>query len=171
MPIVVMGVSGSGKSTIAAGLAGRVGGIYLDADDFHPPANVAKMRAGTPLTDEDRMPWLARVANETVAAERRHGTAVVACSALRRRYRDALRAIVPEAYFVQLDGSPELLAERIGARTDHFMPASLLTSQLALLESLQPDERGAIVSIDAAAPDVIAAAYERWAHANRSDRL
>ncbi|WP_374314574.1 gluconokinase [Microbacterium sp.] len=171
MPIVVMGVAGSGKSTIAAGLAKRVGGTFLDADDFHPPANVAKMRAGTPLTDEDRMPWLALVAEAMVAAERRDGTAVVACSALRRTYRDSIRAIAPDAFFVQLDGSPELLAERIGARTDHFMPASLLTSQLALLEPLGRDEVGAVVSIAAAPADVVAAAYESWADAAGSDRL
>lgn len=171
MPIVVMGVSGSGKSTVAAALAGRVHGIYLDADDFHPPANVAKMRAGTPLTDEDRMPWLARVANETVSAEQRHGTAVVACSALRRTYRDALREIVPDAFFVQLDGTPELLAARIGARTDHFMPASLLASQLALLEPLQPDERGAVVSIDQPVTHIVAEARKAWAASAKSDIL
>lgn len=162
MPIVVMGVSGSGKSTIAAALAARVGGTFLDADDFHPPANVAKMRAGVPLTDEDRMPWLAQVADAAVAAEQRNGPAVVACSALRRIYRDALRAVSPGTFFVQLDGSAELLAQRIGARTDHFMPASLLDSQLALLEPLGADERGAIVAIDAAPAEIVEAAFSRW---------
>lgn len=171
MPIVVMGVSGSGKSTVAAALAARVGGTFLDADDFHPPANVAKMRAGTPLTDEDRMPWLERVAEAMVAAERRDGTAVVACSALRRTYRDSIRRVSPDAFFVQLDGSPALLAERIGARADHFMPASLLASQLAVLEPLEDDEHGALVPIDGAPADVVAAAYERWAAAVDSDRL
>ncbi|MCW3493408.1 gluconokinase [Microbacterium sp. SSM24] len=171
MPIVVMGVSGSGKSTVAAALAGRVGGVYLDADDFHPPANVAKMTAGIPLTDEDRMPWLALVAEAMVSAERRDGTAVVACSALRRTYRDALRAVAGDVFFVQLDGSPELLAARIGARADHFMPSSLLASQLALLEPLESDERGAVVSIDAVPADVVASAHERWADAADSDRL
>lgn len=165
MPIVVMGVSGSGKSTIAAALAARVGGTFLDADDFHPPANVAKMRAGIPLTDEDRMPWLAQVADAAVAAEQRDGTAVVACSALRRIYRDALRAVSPEAFFVQLDGSAELLAQRIGARTDHFMPATLLDSQLALLEPLGPEERGAVVAIDAAPAEIVEAAFARWVDA------
>lgn len=171
MPIVVMGVSGSGKSTVAAALAGRVGGIFLDADDFHPPANVAKMAAGIPLTDEDRMPWLARVAEAMIAADRPDRPAVVACSALRRRYREALRAAAADVFFVQLDGPPELLAERIGARTDHFMPASLLMSQLALLEPLESDERGAVVSIDAPAADVVADAHDHWADAAGSDRL
>ncbi|KRB37302.1 hypothetical protein ASD93_10805 [Microbacterium sp. Root180] len=167
-----MGVSGSGKSTIAAGLAAQVGGTFLDADDFHPPANVAKMRAGIPLTDEDRMPWLALVADAMVAAEqRRDGTAVVACSALRRAYRDALRSAADDVFFVQLDGTPELLAARIGARTDHFMPASLLQSQLSLLEPLGADERGAVVSIEGSAEAVVTAAFERWADAADSDRL
>lgn len=171
MPIVVMGVSGSGKSTVALGLAARTGGTYLDADDLHPPANVAKMSAGIPLTDEDRMPWLARVAEAMVAADRPDRPAVVACSALRRSYRDALRAVAADSFFVQLDGSPELLAERIGARTDHFMPASLLASQLALLEPLESDEHGVIVPIAASADDVVATAFERWADAAGSDRL
>lgn len=171
MPIVVMGVSGSGKSTVAAALAESVRGTYLDADDLHPPANVAKMSAGIPLTDEDRMPWLALVAEAMVAAEQRGGVAVTACSALRRTYRDALRDVAGDVFFVQLEGSPALLAERIGARTDHFMPAALLTSQLATLEPLEADESGAIVSIDAAPDDVVAAAYDCWADAADSDRL
>lgn len=171
MPIVVMGVSGSGKSTVAIGLAARTGGTYLDADDLHPAENVAKMSAGIPLTDDDRMPWLARVAEAMAAADRPHHPAVVACSALRRTYRDALRTVAPDVFFVQLDGSPELLAQRIGERTDHFMPASLLSSQLALLEPLEPGEHGAAVSIDASAAVVVATAFERWAESTGSDRL
>jgi carbohydrate kinase (thermoresistant glucokinase family) len=171
VPIVVMGVSGSGKSTVAAALAARTGGVYLDADDFHPPANVAKMSAGVPLTDDDRMPWLRLVAAATAEAEQRGGTAVVACSALRRSYRDVLRAGGGDVFFVQLDGPPELLAARIGARADHFMPASLLSSQLALLEPLEADEPGAVVSIDASADDVVEEAYRRWADSTDSDRL
>jgi carbohydrate kinase (thermoresistant glucokinase family) len=171
VPIVVMGVSGSGKSTIAAGLAARIGGMFLDADDFHPPENVAKMAAGVPLTDDDRMPWLARVADAMVDAERRDGTVVVACSALRRAYRDVLRGADAGVFFVQLDGTPELLAARVGERTDHFMPPSLLASQLALLEPLGTDERGAVVSVDAPAAEVVEAAHRRWAESARSDRL
>ena len=162
MPLVVMGVSGSGKSTIAAALAGALGGIYLDADDFHPPANVAKMSSGTPLTDDDRMPWLRVVADEIAAQSAKGRLAVVACSALRRRYRDALREVAPDLFFVQLDGTPELLASRIGARTDHFMPPALLASQLAALEPLEADEDGAIVSIDASVQHIVADVRKHW---------
>ena len=163
MPLVVMGVSGSGKSTVAAALAGALDGIYLDADDFHPPANVAKMAAGVPLADEDRMPWL-EVVGETVVAQTARGRlAVVACSALRRRYRDALRTAAGDLFFVQLDGTPELLAERLGGRTDHFMPPDLLRSQLDTLEPLQSDERGMVVSVDQPVEHIVAAVRKRWA--------
>lgn len=163
MPLVVMGVSGSGKSTVAAALAGALDGIYLDADDFHPPANVAKMAAGVPLADEDRMPWL-EVVGETVVAQTARGRlAVVACSALRRRYRDALRTAAGDLFFVQLDGTPELLAERLGGRTDHFMPPDLLRSQLDTLEPLESDERGMVVSVDQPVEHIVAAVRKRWA--------
>ena len=171
MSVVVMGVAGSGKSTVAAALAGALGGIYLDADDFHPPANVAKMTAGIPLTDEDRMPWL-HLVGETMAAQHTRGRLpIVACSALKRRYRDVLREAGGDVFFVQLDGSPELLAERIAARTDHFMPPSLLASQLAALEPLEADEQGARVSIDAPVDRIVAEARERWADAANSGIL
>lgn len=163
MPLVVMGVSGSGKSTVAAALAGALDGIYLDADDFHPPANVAKMAAGVPLADEDRMPWL-EVVGETVVAQTARGRlAVVACSALRRRYRDALRTAAGDLFFVQLDGTPELLAERLGGRTDHFMPPDLLRSQLDTLEPLESDERGMVVSVDQPVEHIVAVVRKRWA--------
>ncbi|MFE7846709.1 gluconokinase [Microbacterium sp. NPDC057407] len=162
MPIVVMGVSGCGKSTVAAALAAELRGVYLDADDFHPAANVAKMAAGVPLTDEDRMPWLGVVARAMADATARGDEVVVACSALRRAYRDVLRSAAPDTFFVQLDGSPELLAARITARAEHFMPPSLLASQLALLEPLQADEAGAVVSIDAPVLAVVDEARERW---------
>jgi gluconokinase len=145
--LVVMGVSGAGKSTVAAAVAARAGAVFLDADDFHPPANTAKMAAGIPLTDDDRWPWLAAVGEEiarrTAAGER----VVVACSALKRAYRDALRERDEHVCFALLDGSRELLAERIGARADHFMPATLLGSQLVALERLQPDEPGFAVDV------------------------
>lgn len=163
MPLVVMGVSGSGKSTVAAALAGALGGIYLDADDFHPPASVAKMTAGVPLTDEDRMPWLEVVGQAVVAQAARGRLAVVACSALRRRYRDALRAAAGDLFFVQLDGTPELLAERMAARADHFMPPALLRSQLDALEPLEPDERGVVVSVDQPVEHIVAAVRKQWA--------
>jgi carbohydrate kinase (thermoresistant glucokinase family) len=145
--VVVGGVSGSGKSTVGALLAERLGVPFADADDLHPQANVDKMAAGIPLTDEDRWPWLAAVGAE-LAASTQTGL-VIACSALRRVYRDAIRDAAPTAFFVELTGSPELLAERIGSRKGHFMPPALLASQLALLEPLEADERG--VTLDVAA--------------------
>ena len=153
--LVVMGVSGSGKSTVAAAVAARTNAIFLDADDFHPAANTTKMAAGTPLTDEDRWPWLAAVGEEVARRLRSGMDVVLACSALKRRYRDALRGHVPDLTFAQLDGSPELLEARIGARANHFMPATLLGSQLVALERLQPDERGFVVDV-AQDPDRVA---------------
>lgn len=133
--VVVMGVSGCGKSTVGSLLARRLEVPFLDADALHPPANVAKMSAGVPLTDEDRMPWLDAVARELAAP----GSVVVACSALRRSYRDTIRATAPDAVFVHLQGLRDLLAARIAARLDHFMPASLLDTQLETLEPLAAD--------------------------------
>lgn len=158
--IVVMGVSGCGKSTVATLLAALLDVPYVDADDLHPAANVARMRAGTPLTDADRAPWLDTVARTLADAP---GGVVVACSALRRTYRDRLRAGAPGTCFVHLDGSPELLAARLGARTDHFMPASLLGTQLATLEPLAADEPGTRLDV-AAAPAALAADAAAWWH-------
>ena len=136
--VVVMGVSGSGKSTVGVILAERLGLPFVDGDDLHPEANVAKMAAGTPLTDDDRWGWLDAVA-EVLA---RPGGAVVAASVLRRAYRDRVRAGAPGTRFVLLHGTHELLRSRMEARVDHFMPATLLASQLATLELLEPDEHG-----------------------------
>jgi gluconokinase len=144
--IVVMGVSGSGKSTVGGLLAERLGVPYAEADDFHPAANIAKMSAGHPLDDADRAPWLDAIA-EWIAGRGDHG-GVVSCSALRRRYRDRLRADAPELFFVHLDGPAELIAARLAARMQHFMPSGLLESQLDALEPLAPDEAGAVVPID-----------------------
>ncbi len=144
--IVVMGVSASGKTSVATDFAGMLGLPVVDADDLHPPANVAKMASGTPLDDSDRAPWLDAVARALVALE----CPVVACSALKRAYRDRLRMAAPDCVFVHLTGSPELLAARAEGRTEHFMPPTLLQSQLDTLEPLQPDEAG--LEVDAAAP-------------------
>ncbi|SEP86910.1 gluconokinase [Arthrobacter sp. OV608] len=142
--IVVMGVCGAGKSTVGAALAERLGAAFVDSDSLHPQANVEKMAAGTPLTDEDRWPWLDLVGAE-LASDHADGI-VVACSALKRDYRDAIRAKAPSALFVQLQVELPLLQERVAKRPGHFMPASLLTSQLETLEPLEADEAGLTVS-------------------------
>lgn len=142
--LVVMGVSGCGKSTVGALLARRLGLPFAEGDDFHPTANVQKMAAGIPLTDEDRWPWLA-IVGAWLGDHRAGG--VVACSALREVYRDALRAAAPEAYFVHLAAGREELARRLSGRHGHFMPAALLDSQLATLEPLRAGEAG--ITLDA----------------------
>ena len=146
---VVMGVSGCGKSTVGALLADRLGVPFLDADDLHPAGNLAKMAHGTPLDDADRWPWL-RLVGLALAAH--PDGAVVACSALRRAYRDLLRDAVPGLRFVHLVGTREQPASRMGARERHFMPVSLLDTQLATLEPLGGDEAGVVLdcTLDAA---------------------
>lgn len=141
--VVVMGVSGSGKSTVGARLAVDLGVEYAEGDDFHPAANVEKMAAGIPLDDADRAPWLDAVA--AWMAERSGQGGVVSCSALKRAYRDRLRAAVPDAFFLHLAAPRDELAHRLASRRDHFMPLSLLDSQLAALEPLSGDERGETV--------------------------
>ena len=144
-PVVVMGVSGSGKTAVGKALAARLDVPFLDGDDLHPPENVAKMTRGEPLDDEDRHPWLERVG--TWLAEHRDG-GVVACSALRRAYRDQLRRHAPDVDFLHVDGSAELIASRQAGRAGHFMPPSLLPSQLMTLERLGSDESGVVIDID-----------------------
>jgi gluconokinase len=144
---IVMGVSGSGKTTVAKALAQEQGWILLEGDSFHPPANIAKMKAGIPLTDEDRWPWLQAIAareDELLAAGQ---SAVVACSALRRAYRDILIGQRPDTLLVYLRGSKALIAERMQARKGHFMPPALLDSQFATLEEPGPEEHPIIVDI------------------------
>ena len=142
--IVVMGVAGSGKTTVGTALADRLGLPYADADDFHPEANVAKMRTGRPLDDADRLPWLHAV-GAWLAAHPDGG--IVSCSALRRDYRDLLRSHAADAVFLHLAGDADLITARVAARTDHFMPASLVSSQLQLLEPLRIDEVGVVVDL------------------------
>ena len=143
--VVVMGVSGSGKSTVGAALAQRLGVPFEDGDDLHPPANIAKMSAGEALDDEDRYPWLEAI-GEWLAAHRATG-GVVSSSALKRKYRDQLRRHVQDLEFLHLHGSREVIAARQATRPGHFMPASLLTSQFATLEPLAPDERGLVIDV------------------------
>jgi len=145
--IVVMGVSGSGKSTIAAMLAQRLHWVYEDADWFHPKSNIEKMHHGEPLNDEDRWPWLRGIAEWIDATRRTGGHGVVACSALKRVYRDILIGDRPDVRLVFLKGDRDLIARRIAARADHFMPTTLLESQFAALQEPQADERPITVSI------------------------
>ncbi|WP_082975766.1 gluconokinase [Mycobacterium sp. E2238] len=143
-PVVVMGVSGSGKSTVGMALARRLRVPFVDADTLHPPANIAKMASGEPLDDDDRYPWLETV-GQWLAGHREGG--VVSCSALKRKYRDQLRAHCPQVEFLHLAGSPALISARLAARTAHFMPAALLRSQFDALEPLGPGEDGATVDV------------------------
>jgi len=147
--LVVMGVSGSGKSTIAERLAARLGWRCEDGDKYHPAANVAKMSAGHPLTDEDRWPWLQAIADEIDRTCKQSERAVIACSALKRAYRDVLVHGRSDVRIVFLNGTQELIAGRLAARKGHFMPSGLLTSQFKTLEPPQPAERPITVSIDA----------------------
>jgi carbohydrate kinase (thermoresistant glucokinase family) len=153
MPLlVVMGVSGSGKTTVGIALAAELGVPFIDADDLHPAANVDKMAHGIPLIDDDRWPWL-RLVGEALAGAESTGL-VVACSALKRVYREAILAASPGSRFVSLDASRQLLESRVANRPGHFMPASLLDSQLATLEPLALDEPGITVAADLRAVEI-----------------
>lgn len=144
--VVVMGVSGSGKSTVGAALAQRLQVPFADGDDLHPAANVTKMAAGLPLDDDDRRPWLDAVGRWLAEHEAPGG--VIACSALKRAHRDRLRSHASGVTFLHLDGDHELIARRQGHRPGHFMPASLLTSQEQTLERLGPQERGVAIAVE-----------------------
>ncbi|HEY8719949.1 gluconokinase [Pengzhenrongella sp.] len=152
--VVVMGVAGSGKTTVGQALADHLGIEYADADAFHSPASVAKMASGHPLDDDDRAPWLAAIG--AWLAQHQDSGAVVGCSALRRRYRDVLRAAAPEVQFLHLDGDPAVLTQRVAERPGHFMPASLITSQLETLERLEPDEHGHVLDLTAPVDAIVA---------------
>ncbi|KAB2807279.1 gluconokinase [Pimelobacter simplex] len=141
-----MGVSGSGKSTVGAALGQRLGVPFADADDFHPPENIAKMAAGHALDDTDRHPWLEAIGGWLADHDAAGG--VISCSALKHVYRDQLRRHAPRSWFVHLDGTHDVIARRQASRPGHFMPASLLDSQFATLEPLTADEAGFVVDVD-----------------------
>lgn len=158
--VVVIGVSGSGKSTIAAELAGRMNFRFADADDFHPQANVDKMAQGTPLTDEDRLPWLRELAQWMTDRAAEGESTVLACSALKRSYRELLRQGPPDVAFLHLDGPAETIRSRMASR-NHFMPSSLLDSQLATLEPLGPQEHGTELDLTLTREEIVDLA-EDW---------
>lgn len=158
---IVMGVSGCGKSTVAALLAARLGVARIEGDAYHAPASLEKMRAGIPLEDEDRQEWLLRLQHLLAAARERGEGAVLSCSALKRRYRELLRGGDQDLLFIHLDGAPELIAARMQHRSGHFMPAALLASQYRDLEPLQEDEQG--VRLDVVnPPEVLVEQALQW---------
>jgi carbohydrate kinase (thermoresistant glucokinase family) len=158
--VIVMGVSGSGKTAVGQILAKELELKFIEGDDRHPKENVAKMAAGIPLTDEDRWPWLRTLAALVAERHAQGAGTVIACSALRREYRDVLRAAVPpeESFVIQLDADEATLRSRLEDRRGHYMPASLLDSQLATLEPLKPDEAGTVIDATRPEPEVVAQA-------------
>lgn len=160
--VVVMGVSGSGKSTVGAALAQRLGVPFADADDFHPPANIAKMTAGHALDDHDRRPWLELIGEWL--DEHSAAGGVMSCSALKRKYRDQLRHHTPHVELVHLHGTREVIARRQASRPGHFMPPALLTSQFATLEALAPDERGLVIDVDQPVDAIVQSYVDQHAH-------
>jgi gluconokinase len=162
---VIMGVSGSGKTTIAQGVAARLGWHVLEGDKFHPPANVRKMSQGIPLEDADRLPWLEAIAAAIDRMRAQGLPAAIACSALKRKYRDILIGKRPDVVLVYLKGSSELIGQRMAKRAGHFMPPTLLASQFATLEEPEPDEHPIIVDVgapsEAIVADVVKAMQER----------
>ena len=152
--VVVMGVSGTGKTTVAEHLVRRLGWPFAEGDTFHPDANVAKMRDGIPLDDADRWPWLQSLADWIGAREAAGENAVVTCSALKRSYREVLRTGHPSVWFAHVDTSPDVLRQRVTRRAGHYMPPSLLDSQLATLQRLEPDEPGLTITGEGRPDDV-----------------
>lgn len=152
--VVVMGVAGCGKSTVAEAIHERLGYVYAEGDDFHPQANIDKMSAGIPLTDEDRWPWLNVINSWMVAREALGENTVVSSSALKRSYREVLAKDVP-TFFIHLNGSHELIQQRLSERKGHFMPPALLPSQFAILEPLAPEENGVEISIEGSVDEMV----------------
>jgi gluconokinase len=161
--VVVMGVSGCGKTTVAHGIAAATGLLFAEADDFHSRANVEKMRAGIPLDDEDRWPWLHDLAEWMAERAAEGRSTVIACSALKRVYRDLLAEGPPSLDFVHLHGSAEVIRARLASREGHYMPASLLDSQLATLEPLEADERGVVLDVSLPPDQLVSLAIARLA--------
>ena len=158
LQVVVMGVSGTGKSTVATALAQELGWSFVEGDDLHPRSNVAKMESGEPLTDDDRAPWLELIRARAQEEEAAGRSAVITCSALRRKYRDLLRDGVGAMFFVHLHAGQEVLEPRMAQRERHFMPTGLLRSQLDTLEPLADDEDGVVVDVSPTVDAVIARA-------------
>ena len=155
-----MGVSGSGKTTVAHGIRDALGLVFAEADEFHSDANIAKMKKGVPLTDEDRWPWLEKLSGWMAEQAAQGRDTVIACSALRRSYRDVLRSGVPDVEFVHLDGPADVIRERLSGRRGHYMPASLLESQVETLEPLQADETGVVLDLREPADRLVDQAVE-----------
>lgn len=166
--VIVMGVCGCGKSSVGQGLADALGCTFIEGDQHHPPANIAKMSAGIPLTDTDREGWLAVLAGFIVEADRQDRALVVACSALKRRYRDQLRGDSRRVVFLHLCGDKALITARMGARTAHFMPTALIDSQFADLEPPGPDEAALSYEIARPTGEIVAAARLRLANTNNT---
>jgi carbohydrate kinase (thermoresistant glucokinase family) len=165
IPVIVMGVSGCGKTTVGSAIARRMNATFLDADDFHPEANVARMRTGTPLNDEDRAPWLAALNHELRTRSEQNELVVLACSALKKKYRVAIGAGLSQAHWIFLDGSLELIAARIRERPNHYMPESLLHSQFDALE--RPDN-AITISIELTPSEQVEAALYAVQNKHRS---
>ena len=153
--LVVMGVSGSGKTTVGKLLAERLGWHYQEGDALHPPENVAKMSSGTPLTDADRVPWLQRIAGRIDAWRSSGEAGVITCSALKRGYRDIIIGDRPDVVLVYLRGSRELIGRRMAARKGHFMPTALLDNQFATLQEPSPEEQAITVDVDGTPVEIV----------------
>ena len=159
--VVVMGVSGAGKTTVARGISELTGLTFAEADEFHSEANVARMRSGVPLDDAARWPWLRDLAAWMAARHAEGVSTVLACSALKRSYRDLLRQGPPDLDFVHLDGPAQVIRDRMSRRAGHYMPASLLDSQTAILEPLRPDESGVVLDVSLPPDELVTAAVAR----------
>jgi gluconokinase len=168
LQVVVMGVSGTGKSTVGTAVADRLGWPFVEGDDLHPRSNVVKMESGEPLTDADRAPWLVAIRELAVEESAAGRSAVITCSALKRQYREALGEGGDEMFFVHLDADQDVLEPRMAKRERHFMPAALLTSQLDTLESLADDEDGTVVDVGQPVDEVVAEVHRAVSERLRS---